>query len=268
MKKLKSAAGFSLIELSFSIAIFATSLIIISSFFINNIGTSKQSLRYQALDLCRITLEEYKSKSIKATTKIEDYREISDYNHKFRAFKRKIVIGGTNLQKIRVTVFWRQKGQEQQISLTTLSSTHPFTLKNKTSNPNQVLKKLLTAKQELANYQLQTGKFPAWDQRSGNLKKVANYYKKFNTSLTNPEQIAYRNPRFYNWWEAGYLLVYKQAVQDKFYCLTNQSGIYTIKSEERSAQQILGDLAANSKRDQVVFLTHATRFWRKGDHNE
>lgn len=268
MDKLKLEAGFSLIELSFSIAIFATSLIIISSFFINNVGGAEQSLRYQALDLCRTTLEKYKNKSIKPTTTIEDYGTVSNSNYNSQTFKRKIDIKGDNLQKIKVTVFWQQRGQEQQISLTTLRSSKPWPGKKTANNSNQILKSLLTAKQELASYQQQEGKFPAWDQRSGTLKKVNKYYDKFTTSLTNSEQVAYRNPRFYNWWEEGYLLVYKQTVQDKFYCLTNQSGLFTIKAEDRSPQQILGDLVANSKRDQVIFLTHATKFWRKGDHNE
>ncbi|MBM7555843.1 type IV pilus modification PilV family protein [Halanaerobacter jeridensis] len=268
MNNWKNESGFSLIELSFSIAIFATSLVFISSFFLNNFGAQQQTLRYQALDLCRSTLEEYKSKSAKSATIINDYGEIKGYGPNSKQFKRKITISKGKLRQIKVTIFWKERLQEKKVSLSTIYSTHPFSIKNEKINSNQVLKKLLTAKQELANYKKLQKQFPAWDRRTGNLKELSNYYPQFNTSMTEAEKFVYRNPRFYDWWEEGYLLLYKEAINGKFYCLTNQSGIYTIPAEGRTAKEILGDLVANSRRDKVIFISHATKFWRGSDGNE
>ena len=264
----KNENGFSLIELSLSIAIFATAIIIISTFFLNNLSPHKQELQYQALDLCKSTLEEYKTKSVQATTILEDYGEIKNYNYDTQQFKRKIVIGGKELQRIKVTIFWQEGLQERQISLTTLQSSQPFLEQNENSNTNQILRNLLTAKEELAYYKEQEKEFPAWDRRTGNLRAVSDYYSKFNTTINNPEQIAYRNPKFYNWWNEGYLLVYKEKINDKFYCITDNSGLFTIKAQGRKDKQILGDLVADSNRDKVIFLSHATQFWRESDTHE
>jgi prepilin-type N-terminal cleavage/methylation domain-containing protein len=262
MLKFRSESGFSLIELSFSIAIFATALIIISNFFINSLGSTSQSLRYQALALSRSTLEEYKTKQLKdLSDRVDDYGQLTGYSYDTKHFKRKIDIDGDKLKRITVTIYWRKRNnQEQQVSLTTLRSTKAFNLEKKDNNYNRAIKGLLIAKQNLHFYKQNNEKFPAWDKRSGTLKKVADYYDDFTTKINNPDQFSYRNPSFYDWWAEGYLLIYKQPLDDKYYCITNDSGIYTIPAKERNVQQILGDMFANSHRDQQVFKTHATKF--------
>lgn len=268
MNRFKSEDGFSLIELSVSIAIFATSLIIISSFFINSFDRDAHTLRYQALDLCRSTLEEYKAKSIEETIKVEDYGEISGYDYNTESFKRKIEIGGKGIKRIKVTVFWQQGQKEKKLSLTTLQSTEPFSKLRQNTNSDQILTELLTAKEELDRYKKKTEQFPAWDRRSGDLRKVSDYYSTFKTTVINPEKIAYRNPSFYDWWSEGYLILYKEAVDGKFYCLTDKSGIFTVAADGRNAKQILGDLEADSRRDRILFISHANKFQQESDRNE
>ena len=255
-------AGFSLIELSFSMAIFAIALIAISSFFINNLKATTKPLKYQALNLCKSTLEEYKSKEItNLKSKFEDYGTIKAYNYDPQKFKRKVEISGKQLKKIKVTVFWKnQSKQEQKITLTTMRSAVPFSTKKNNKQYQQNIKKLLIAKAELNNYKQQHNKFPAWDQRTGTLNKLSNHYSNFTTIISNKKDFSYRNPKFYNWWKEGYLLIYQQPIDDKYYCITNNSGIFTIKAKNRSPKQLLGDMFANNKRDQLIFKNHALKF--------
>ncbi|MGM0502426.1 MAG: type IV pilus modification PilV family protein [Bacillota bacterium] len=262
-------SGFSLIELSFSIAIFAIVMLISSSFFLNNIDSSSEPLHYQALSLARSTLEEYKAQPLDdLNSKSEDYGAVKNVDYDSDKFKRKITVRGDKLKEIKVTVFWRNKfNQEKQISLSTMRSTEPFASKKEASNHNQALKQLLTAKADLAQYKEQNNNFPAWDKRSGDLKQLADYYSKFTTRLANSEQFCYRNPRFYEWWEDGYLLIYREPLADQYYCITNKSGIFTIPVKERTPEQVLGDMFANSNRDKLVFITNATKF-KEGAQND